>query len=74
MANAADKAQCFFQNLADAGCDEDMIAECVKLYGAGNKKLLADLLRKKRRELLESIHSQQKKLDCLDYLIYQTEK
>ena len=32
------------------------------------------LLRRHRKDLLDRIHEQQKALDCLDYLIFQTEK
>ncbi len=56
------------QNLRDAGCDEKLIAEIGALPST-----CARLCRLKayRRELLDSIHTEQKKLECLDYLIYQ---
>ena len=59
------------QNLRDAGCPETLIAE------------LADMpcdcarvrrLKAYRRELLDGIHAEQRKLDCLDYLLYQLTK
>ena len=55
------------QNLLDAGCDEAFIAEYDTLCGC--TKLCR--LKARRRELLDGIHAEQKKLDCLDYLIYQ---
>ncbi len=55
-------------NLRDAGCDQEFIDEIDKLPST-----CAKLCRLKayRRELLDGIHAEQKKLECLDYLIYQ---
>lgn len=55
-------------NLRDAGCSETLIAEIDALPST-----CAKLCRLKtyRRELLACIHIEQKKLECLDYLIYQ---
>lgn len=54
-------------NLRDAGCDEAFIAEVDALSST-----CAKLCRLKayRRELLDGIHAEQRKLECLDYLIY----
>lgn len=54
--------------LHDAGCSEELI----ELYGsAASDCARICLLKQYRRELLGSIHSEQKKLECLDCLIYQ---
>ncbi len=55
-------------NLRDAGCDEALIAELDALPTA-----CAKLCRLKtyRRDLLDGIHAEQRKLERLDYLIYQ---
>ncbi len=55
-------------NLHDAGCDQAFIDELYALPGT-----CAKLYRLKayRRQLLDGIHAEQKKLECLDYLIYQ---
>ncbi len=55
-------------NLHDAGCDEALIAELDALPSTCAKLCR---LRAYRRELLDGIHTEQKKLECLDYLIYQ---
>ena len=53
--------------LRDAGCSEELI----ELYGsAASDCARICLLKRHRRELLGNIHSGQKKLECLDYLIY----
>ena len=56
------------ENLRDAGCDEALIAELDALPSS-----CARLCRLKtyRRDLLNGIHAEQRKLECLDYLIYQ---
>ncbi|MCC8160235.1 MAG: hypothetical protein LIO53_02780 [Oscillospiraceae bacterium] len=61
------------QNLIDAGCDRDTISDFLK-FGKNeiNQKMI--LLYNHRKKLLEDFHSLQKEIDCLDYLIYQTEK
>ena len=55
-------------NLRDAGCSEELIEQYTSA-ASGCARMC--LLKKHRRELLDSIHSEQKKLECLDYLIYQ---
>ena len=55
------------RNLVDAGCPEALIEEFATLKGADEQ---VRWLRRYRRDLLSSIHTEQQKLDCLDYLIY----
>lgn len=58
------------ENLADAGCSAELIGQFEKLAAKGKQKEVHLLLDGYRRNLLESIHDGQRKLDCLDYLIY----
>ena len=55
-------------NLRDTGCSEELIEQYAS---AASDCARICLLKQYRRELLGSIHSGQKKLECLDYLIYQ---
>ena len=55
-------------NLRDAGCSEELIEQYASA-ASGCARIC--LLTQYRRELLGNIHSEQKKLECLDYLIYQ---
>ena len=55
------------RNLIDAGCPEALIGEFDQLTDAGER---VRWLRRYRRDLLAGIHDEQKKLECLDYLIY----
>ncbi|MCD7746211.1 MAG: hypothetical protein LUI13_13170 [Lachnospiraceae bacterium] len=69
MAEANNEAQCFYENLVDIGFGEEMISRCILLKNEGRKKELLITLQGSRRDLLETIHTEQKKLDCLDYLV-----
>ena len=59
------------QNLKDAGCTDEFIqafmADLVQKKIPDGIKLL----QKHRRLLLDNTHEWEKKIDCLDYLIYQ---
>lgn len=55
------------RNLADAGAPPQLIDEFAAL-GSADERLA--WLRRYRRGLIDGIHTEQKKLDCLDYLIF----
>lgn len=55
------------QNLLDAGCTEQF-ANDFALLQTGEQQLAN--LRAYRRQLLSKIHSEQRKLETLDFLIY----
>jgi uncharacterized membrane protein len=57
------------QNLKDAGCENDFIEKFSLTLENHQDKEVFLLLRGWRNSLLEEIHSNQHKLDCLDYLI-----
>ena len=65
--------QAVTQNLVDAGCDQGQIDRFWRLYTSGQPEELYALLAAHRRRLLECCHAQQRKIDCLDYLVYQLE-
>jgi len=44
------------------------------LAGKQERKELLHILSHHRRELLDLVHQSEKRIDCLDYLIYQIEK
>lgn len=66
--------QALYHNLIDAKCSEELSKRCCELSGHGQTGQTLMLLRGHRKELLHQIHERQKALDCLDYLIFQTEK
>lgn len=62
------------QSLKDAGCTAEFIQRYMHLWERGTPQDRARLLDHQRRELLDGIHTEQKKLDCLDYLRYRLQK
>lgn len=70
MPDGNNEAQRFYQNLVDIGFEEETISRCVLLREKGNGKELLRTLQSGRRDLLNHIHAEQKRLDWLDYLVY----
>lgn len=62
------------QNLKDAGCDAETIKKFVADLQKGKEVNNLKLLAGHRKKLLESLHKDQKCIDCLDYLVYQMKK
>ncbi len=58
------------QNLIDAGCEKDFIAEFMEALRKENISKDLKLLQTHRRSLLDNLHKEQKRIDCLDYLVY----
>ena len=54
--------------LQDAGCTEE--AAAALLADAGDPRRLLELLARRRAALLDEVHRCEKKIDCLDYLVY----
>jgi len=71
---ASDAEGILRQNLLDAGCSGDTIRRCMDLAGKQERGELLRVLSRHRRELLELVHQSEKRIDCLDYLVYQIEK
>lgn len=61
-------------NLKDAGCDEDTTNHFLQLMVSGTYQDQMQLLRKHRSTLLDELHTAQKRIDCLDYLIYHMQR
>lgn len=57
------------QNLKDAGCEDNFIERFIFALENNQNKEVFLLLRGWRNSLLDEIHNNQHKLDCLDYLI-----
>lgn len=64
--------QAITQNLKDAGCGPEMITEFFAKSGKEEEQL--KLLEKQRTELLDRVHKEEKRIDCLDYLVYQMKR
>lgn len=71
---AAEIDEKMIQNLKDAGCEPETVILFLQLCKDGNANGQLSLLAEHRKKLLDEIHREQAKLDCLDYLIYQMRK
>lgn len=67
-------AQALLDNLEDAGCDPELAQRFLVLERSGQYQEQLNLLSSHRRHLLECLHREQRRIDCLDYLVYQIEK
>ncbi len=62
------------RNLSDAGCDACFIEQFLLLEQCHKRKQQYQLLSEYRTGLLEQLHQQQYKIDCLDYMVYTMHK
>ena len=61
--------QAVTENLKDAGCDSEMITEFFDKSGKKDEQLR--ILKRHRQQLLDRVHKEEKRIDSLDYLVYQ---
>ena len=62
------------QNLSDAGCDNEVVKNIVRMCESGNVEGALQIMKKDRCRLMEELHESGRKVDCLDFLIRATEK
>ncbi len=74
MAKATDAKGILRQNLVDAGCGPELVSRCMELAQAEETAELARLLSLHRQKLLDTFHQSEKRIDCLDYLVYRLKK
>lgn len=74
MALATDAESILRQNLLDAGCDQETLQHCMSLARAGELAKAKPVLARHRQALLDAVHQNEKRIDCLDYLLYQLKK
>lgn len=58
------------ENLCAAGCEEPLIEQLLCCWQEGDRRKAEQLLSCHRRRLLDEIHIGQRRVDCLDYLVY----
>lgn len=71
MENHMENSDSVIQNLEDAGCDPETVAQFIELGIEGNRQNQLKLLEQHRKNLLEKVHKNEKRIDCLDYLVFQ---
>lgn len=70
MALANDRIAVMTENLTDAGLDENAIAQCMEMIDKNEITALQKFLYEYRRELLDSVHEYNSRIDRLDYFTY----
>ncbi len=58
------------ENMKNAGCCDEDIRQLEELYQSGNVSKIMKLLDNCRSKILDQLHEDQRKIDCLDYLMY----
>ena len=69
-----ESSESIIQNLKDAGCDSETIENFMADLQKGKRANGLKRLAVHRKNLLDSLHREQKCIDCLDYLVYQMKK
>lgn len=59
------------QNLRDAGCGKQTVEQFLRCWRTGQTQEQLRLLGEQRSRLLERVHREERRIDCLDYLVYQ---
>ena len=62
------------QNTIDAGCDDLLVSKLMQLYSEQKISEMLSLLLVHRRKILDGVHSEERKIYCLDYLINKLKK
>lgn len=60
--------------LCEAGCEDQLVEKCLCLCDDGMPSAARTLLDAHRRELLESLHGTQRKIDRLDHALYELQR
>ncbi len=60
--------------LNDAGCSKETISPIVQMCRAQDLSAALRMMKQNRCRLMEEWHESARKIDCIDYLIRQTEK
>lgn len=74
MPEASNIQEILRQNLIDAGCNQEIVQRCMELVQRKKTVEMKQILTCHRRTLLDTLHADEKRIDCLDYLIYKMEK
>lgn len=70
MAEVNDVYGSIYQNLIDAGCDTKMASQCMLFVEEERYADMLPILKQYRETLLDSVRAGQRRIDCLDFLIY----
>ena len=69
-----EKTILLLRNLKDAGCGASLTEKFLLLERNGGRSGQRRLLLRQRRALLQKIHTNQQRIDCLDFLLHSIEE
>lgn len=62
------------QRLCELGCDKKQAEQITKFVQSGDNETAHLLLRRHRKLLMEDLHKSERRVDDLDFLLYQISK
>lgn len=68
------KQNCCIKICKIAGCEEELIENCMLLAASGDIWQMIKLLSVYKETILASIHRKEKHIDCVDFLIFSLKK
>jgi len=74
MAESSDIQGILRQNLVDAGCGQEIVERCMDLAQQKRTREMKHILACHRQTLLDTLHADEKRIDCLDYLVFTIDK
>ncbi len=74
MANASDEKAVITEKLRDTGLDESSVTKCLQMIEEKQFAALERYLKTYRQTLLDSVHTYNERIDCLDFLTYTIRK
>ena len=73
--NVSDEgAVLLLRNLKDAGCNTAVTEEFLAYEREGKVRAQRQLLLRQRNSLLRTVHENQERIDCLDFLLHSVEQ
>ena len=74
MNGSDEDAVLLLRNLKDAGCNTAMTEEFLAYEREGKVRAQRKLLLRQRNSLLRTVHENQERIDCLDFLLHSVER
>lgn len=68
------KTVLLLRNLKDAGCNAAMAEQFLAYEREKKKRAQRQLLLRQKNSLLRAVHENQKRIDCLNFLLYSVEQ
>lgn len=74
MTETDGKTVLLLRNLKDAGCNTAMAEQFLAYEREKKPRAQRQLLLRQKNSLLQAVHENQERIDCLDFLLYSVEQ